>query len=174
VAIVACRALTEYNWTERPGVQDEWSLEERAEFELAQTDPTAAANLAAQHNADWVDSLDEHPESIQASLEAETGADSWYFEDSVRKASFEMCMRDYRRQGLDAIKWDLIDVFLPWGFLLADVSIPITLWCGGEDPRVDTMDFQVNTIPRSSLVIWPDSGHLGMVKHWTEILEAVA
>jgi hypothetical protein len=35
------------------------------------------------------------------------------------------------------------------------------------------MNFQVNTIPHSSLVIWPESGHLGFIKHWTEILEAV-
>jgi pimeloyl-ACP methyl ester carboxylesterase len=83
-------------------------------------------------------------------------------------------MRDWGRQGRDAIKWELIDVFLPWGFRLADISIPVTIWCGSQDPRMKYMDFQASTIPKSSLVIWPDSGHLGFVKHWREVLEAVA
>lgn len=173
VAFVACRALTEYNWMEQSGIQDGWSLEERAEFDLAQNDPAAAANLAAQHNADWVDRLEEHPETVQEWLEAEGDADSWFFQDSARKATFEASMRDWRRQGLDGVKWELIDVFLPWGFRLADISIPVTLWCGGQDPRVKTMDYQVNTLPHGSLVIWPESGHLGCFKHWTEILESV-
>jgi pimeloyl-ACP methyl ester carboxylesterase len=173
VALVACRALTEYNWAERPGAHDELSPEERAEFDLAQKDPAAAAELAVKHSAEWIDQLDEHPEIIQGWLEAEGDGDRWFFEDSSRTATFEATMRDWRRQGLDAIKWDLIDVFLPWGFRLADISIPVTIWCGGQDPRVKHMNFQVDTIPHSSLVIWPESGHLGFSKHWTEILEAV-
>ena len=72
------------------------------------------------------------------------------------------------------MKWELIDVWQPWGFRLADIAIPVTIWCGSQDPRVKHMEFQVRTIPHSSLVIWPDSGHLGFVKHWAEILEAVA
>jgi pimeloyl-ACP methyl ester carboxylesterase len=78
-------------------------------------------------------------------------------------------------RGLDAIKWELIDVFQPWGFRLADISIPVTIWHGSQDPRVkqEYIDFQAATIPNCSVVIWPDSGHLGFVKHWDEILEAV-
>jgi hypothetical protein len=36
------------------------------------------------------------------------------------------------------------------------------------------IDFQVGTIPRSSLVTWPDGGRLGFVKHWDEILTTLA
>lgn len=174
VAIVACRALTQYNWTERPGAKDELSPEEREVFDLVQEDPAAGANLSAQQSAEWVERLAAHPETVQDWLEAEGDADRWFFEDPERKASFETAMREWQRQGLDAIKWELIDVFLPWGFRLADISIPVTIWCGGQDPRLDRMEFQVSTIQQSSLVIWPDSGHLGLAKHWGEILEAVA
>jgi pimeloyl-ACP methyl ester carboxylesterase len=173
VGLVASRALSEYNWTERPGARDEWSPEERAEFDLAQRDPAAAADLAAQHAAGWVDQLDQHPEIIQKGLEATEG-DRWYFEDPSRAAIFETTMRDWRRQGIDGIKWELIDVFLPWGFRLADISIPVTVWCGSQDPRLKQMDFQAHTIPKSSVVIWPNVGHLGMAKHWKEILDATA
>ena len=52
VALVSSMALAEYNWAERPGVEDGWSEEDRAEFDLAQKDPAAAAHLAAEHFAD--------------------------------------------------------------------------------------------------------------------------
>jgi len=55
----------------------------------------------------------------------------------------------------------------PWRFRLADISIPVSIWHGSQDPRVtqEQIDFQASTIPNSSVVIWPDSGHLGFVKH---------
>jgi pimeloyl-ACP methyl ester carboxylesterase len=172
VAFVSSRHLTEYNWAERPGAEEGLDPEERAEFDLAQKDPTAAARLAAQHSADWINNLKEHPELIHRELEAAEG-DRWFFEDASRTAIFDAAIRDWQRQGLDAIKWELIDVFLPWGFRLADIPIPVAIMCGNQDPRVKHMDFQVSTIPQSSLVIWPDSGHLGVVRHWHEILAAV-
>jgi len=172
VALVSSRALTEYNWAERPRAEEEWSPEERAEFDLAQRDPTAAAELAAQHSADWVKRLAEHPELLHKELKAAEG-DRWFFEDSQRTAIFDATMRDWGRQGLDAMKWELIDMFLPWGFRLAEIPIPVTIWCGSQDPRMRHIDFQANTIPHCSVVIWPDSGHLGFVKHWYEILEAI-
>ena len=174
VALVSSRGLTVYNWAERPGAEDEWTPEDRTEFDLAQKNPTAAAILAAEHFADDFNRLDEHPEMIHKELEAAEG-DRWFFEDASRTAIFDAYIRETFRQGLDAIKWELVKLFLPWGFRLADISIPVTIWHGSQDPWVTSghVDFQVNTIPRSSLVIWPDSGHLGFVKHWTEILEAV-
>jgi pimeloyl-ACP methyl ester carboxylesterase len=174
VALVSSRALAEYNWAERPDAEEEWSPEERAQFELAQKDPAAAAHLAAEHFADELDRLEEHPELIHKVLEAAEG-DRWFFENASRTAIFDAYIRETWRQGLDAFKGELIDVFLPWGFRLADISIPVTIWHGTQDPRVkqEHIDFQASTIPKSSVAIWPDSGHLGFVKHWNEILEAV-
>jgi pimeloyl-ACP methyl ester carboxylesterase len=173
VAIVACRLISEYNWAERPGIEEEWDVEERAEFDLVRVDRGAGADLAAQHNVEFVDEVSRHPEGIQEWLESETEADNWFFDDPSRRANFEACMREWGRQGVEALKWDLIDVFLPWGFRLSEISIPVTIWCGREDPRLPHMDFQVEAIPHSSLTIWPGCGHLGFVKHWSEILESV-
>jgi Predicted hydrolases or acyltransferases (alpha/beta hydrolase superfamily) len=174
VAIVSSVALAKYNWAERPNAEEEWSTEQRAEFDLAQKDPAAAAQLAAEHFADEVNRLEEHPELIHKELEAAEG-DRWFFEDASRTAIFDAHIRETWRQGLDAIKWELIDVFLPWGFRLADISIPVNIWHGSQDPWVkqEHIDFQASTIPKCSLVTWPDSGHLGFVKHWNDILEAV-
>jgi pimeloyl-ACP methyl ester carboxylesterase len=174
VALVSSRALAQYNWAEQPGVEEEWDPEQREEFDLARESPAAAATLAGQHFAEDFTRFDEHPELIHEWLEAAEG-DRWFFEDATRTANFDAFIRETFRQGLEAITWELIDVFLPWGFRLADIPIPVTIWHGSQDPRVtqEHIDFQVSTIPRCSLVIWPDSGHLGFVKHWSEILEAV-
>lgn len=174
VALVSSRALTKYNWAERPDAVEAWDPEERAQFELAHDDLAAAANLAAEQFADEVNRLEAHPELMHERLEAAHG-DRWFFEDASRTAIFDAYIRETWRQGLDAIKWELIDVFQPWGFRLADISIPVSIWHGSQDPWVKQaeIDFQASTIPKSSLVIWPDGGHLGFVKHWNDILEAV-
>jgi pimeloyl-ACP methyl ester carboxylesterase len=174
VALVSSRALAQYNWAERPGIEQEWDPELRAEFDMTRENPQAGASLAAAHFADDFTRFDEHPELIHDWLEDAEG-DRWFFEDATRTADFDAFIRETFRQGLDAITWELIEVFQPWGFRLADISIPVTIWHGSQDPRVtqEQIDFQVGTIPRASLVIWPDSGHLGFVKHWGEILEAI-
>jgi pimeloyl-ACP methyl ester carboxylesterase len=175
VALVSCRALTEYNWAERPEAPEEWSPEERVDFDLAREDPTAAADMAAEEFADDADPLEEFPQRIHDWLEAAEG-DRWFFGDPSRTATFDAYLRETWRQGMDGLKWELIDIFQPWGFRLADIPIPVSIWHGSQDPRVtkEQIDFQAATIPRSSVVIWPDSGHLGFVKHWKEILDAVA
>ena len=84
-------------------------------------------------------------------LEAAEG-DRWFFKDPTRTAAFDAHIRETWRQGLDAIKWELIDVFQPWGFRLADISIPVSIWHGSQDPWVkqEHIDFQASTIPNSS------------------------
>jgi pimeloyl-ACP methyl ester carboxylesterase len=173
VAMVSSRALTKYNWAERPGAEEGWDPNDRAEFELAQRDPAAAATLAAEHFADYAKRVDEHPEVVHEQIETAEG-DRWFFEDASRTSIFDAHLRETWRQGVDAIKWGLIDVFLPWGFRLADISIPVSIWRGSQDwvTRED-IDFQAKTIPDCSAVTWPDCGHLGFVKHWKEVLEAV-
>lgn len=175
VALVSSRALTEFNWAERPEAPEEWSPEDRAVFELAREDPRAAAAMAAEQFAADTDPIDGFPERIHESLKAAEG-DRWFFDDASRTASFDAYLRETWRQGMDAIKWELIDIYQPWGFRLADIPIAVGIWHGSQDPWVtqEQIDFQAATIPRCSVVIWPDSGHLGFVKHWKEILDAVA
>lgn len=172
VALVASRALTEYNWAERPEAVEEMSSYDRDVYDLAQHDPAAAAERAAQQFAEELDRLEWEPEVFRKIFESAEG-DRWFFEDASRTATFDAHIREMWRQGPDAIKWELIDVFRPWGFRLADILIPVTIWFGSQDPRIRWLDFQASTIPNCSVVIWPDSGHLGFVKHWNEILAAV-
>ena len=175
VAIVSSRPLTRDNWEERPAALEEWSADYRAEFELIRKDVDAGADLAAANFAPWVAEAEGNPEGLREELQQADG-DRWFFGDPGRVETFDAHVRETWRQGLDAVKWELVAAYLPWGFRLADIAIPVHIWSGSQDPWVTkaTIDFQVSTIPRCSVVIWPDGGHLGFVKHWDEILTTLA
>jgi pimeloyl-ACP methyl ester carboxylesterase len=115
VGIVSSRPIARSNWTERPEAYSEWTAEDQAEFDLAQKDPESAADLAAAHFATQAADLEQHPEQIRERLESAEG-DRWVFADEARTATFDAYIRETFRQGLHALRWELIDVFLPWGF----------------------------------------------------------
>ena len=172
VAIVSSRPLTKYDWAERPGAAEDWSPRARtvrAGSERPGCCRTSAAEQSAQNS---VRGQVELPELVREQLEAAEG-DRWFFEDASRTAIFYAHIKESWRQGLDAIKWELIDMFQPWGFRMADISMPVTIWRGSQDPAHQTRRVPAEPIRQSSLVIWPDCGHLGFAKHWGELLEAV-
>lgn len=172
VGIGASRHLSQFNVAENPSAYDELDADDRHLFELAQQDPDAAARAAAEADAELLRALRDHPETF---LEKVPEADRWYFEDAERRRSFLDAMREGVRQGPEAFAWEQIDVFLPWGFRLVDITIEVHVFHGELDTWVERrhVDFIVETIPNARLTVWPDSGH-GPSRHWREVLEAVA
>ncbi len=173
VGIVNSRHLGQFNIVGRPGAYEELDPADRAVYDLAQTDPSAAAQLAAINSADMMTMMRDRPEELFQSLR--TDGDRWFFDDEIRMASLNDARIEFFRQGMDGIRWELIDVFLPWGFKLADISIPLLVWHGEQDPLVKQVyiDFIGSHVRDSRITIWPDCGHLGIAKHWDEILEAL-
>lgn len=174
VAIVSS-GMASIDWEARPGVVATWDAQDREEFELARGDPDAAAALAADHYQEWVIDLAQRPESLHATLEPPEG-DRWFFADPARVHALNAALRETPRQGVNALAWELIAPYLPWGFRLGDISIPVRIWHGGQDPLVsqEDIDYLVGAIRRTSIVIWPDSGHLGAAKHFDEVLANIA
>ena len=175
VGIVSSRALRKWNWEEIPGLQEEWTADDRAEFDVTQQDVAAGAKLAAANFAPYATNLEEHPETMHDDLGQAEG-DRWFFTDPVRTALFDAHLRETWRQGIDAVAGELNVVYMPWGFRLADISIPVHVWHGSQDPWVTQadIDFQVGRIPRCTLHVWSDSGHLGFAKHLDEVLATLA
>ena len=138
---------------------------------MARTDPDAAARLAADHYREWAAALELRPESLHATLEPPEG-DRWFFADQARVEALNAALRETVGQGVEALAWELNAAYLPWGFRLGDISIEVTIWHGSQDPLVsqDDVDYLIGAIPRTSLRIWPDSGHLGGAKHFDEVL----
>jgi pimeloyl-ACP methyl ester carboxylesterase len=171
VGIGASRHLSQFNFVENPSAYDELEIDDRHLFELAQQDPDAAARAASEVDREWVQELREHPETFFEKRPL-PDADRWYFEDPERRLSFLEAMRESVRQGPEAFAWEEIDVFLPWGFRLADTAIEVHVFHGGQDTWVERrhVDFLVDTLPNARLTVWPDSGH-GPSRHWGEILD---
>ena len=180
VSIVATRFLAEYNHEERPESVAGFGEDERAVYDLAQRDPAAAGELCAEQDAEWVDQMREHPESIWEGPAEERApeGDRWFWRDRRRTGEFYADTREALRQGIDGYKWESLDIFLPWGFRLSDIGVPVTLWWGLQDARYSEERRPLERwvqerIPVCRTVAWPDSGHMGIAKHWREVLEAV-
>jgi pimeloyl-ACP methyl ester carboxylesterase len=79
---------------------------------------------------------------------------------------FDAARRECFRQGMDGVRWELIDAWLPWGFRLADISVPVHVCHGRQDPLVEEayIDFMASKIPDCKVVVWPDCGHFGIAK----------
>ena len=172
VGLVHSRAPAQWNVAERPDAYEELSDEEKAEFDLAQTDPHAAARLVASNQAESMADMRDHPEGLYNFLKTE--GDSWFFNDPSRMISFDAARRECFRQGMDGYRWEAMDVWMPWGFRLTDISMAVHVWHGAQDPLVKQVhiDFIASRIPNCKVVVWPDCGHIGIAKHWNEILEA--
>jgi pimeloyl-ACP methyl ester carboxylesterase len=172
VAIGATRHLSQFNIAENPRAYEALNAEDRQLFELAQQDPDAAARAAAEADGDWVRALWERPESFFDRFQLPE-ADR-YEDDPLWRQSFLEAVQECVRQGPEAFAWELIDVFLPWGFRLADIGVEVHVFHGELDAWVERrhVDFLVETLPNAQLTVWPDSGH-GPKRHWREVLEAV-
>ena len=175
VGIASSRALAEYNVRERPQAVEEFDEEDRHAFELVRDlSPEDAATTFAADDEEWTRGLYEHPEQFLAATRPE--GDRWFFEDPLQVELLLEGFREYARQGALGGAWETVALMQPWSFRLADIPIPVQLWHGKQDSRVQlatTQEFAAETIPDARLTIWPDAGHFGVAKYWRQILEAV-
>ena len=174
VGIACSRHLSQFNIAENPSAERELEADDREMFELAQRDPNAAARAAAEQHREWVQELRNRPEAVLDNYETPAG-DRWFFEDEERRRAFLDAVRESVRQGPEAFAWEAIDIWLPWGFRVADIATEVHVWHGAQDPIVERrhIDFIAQTLPDARLTVWNDSGHQGVTRHWGEILEAV-
>jgi pimeloyl-ACP methyl ester carboxylesterase len=175
VGLASSRALGAYNLRERPQAVEEFGEDDLREFEVVRDlAPESAAKRLAAENEEWLHGLAEHPERFLAGSEPPAG-DRWFFDDPLQVELLHESFREYARQGAAGYAWEAVAVLHPWSFRLADISMPVHLWHGAQDPRVPlaTQEFAAATIPDVRFTIWPDAGHLGTAKYWTDVLEAV-
>jgi pimeloyl-ACP methyl ester carboxylesterase len=174
VGIACTRHLSQFNLAENPSAGEELEADDREMLELAKRDPDAAARAAAEQVREWVQELRSKPEVIIEGYATPDG-DRWFFEDDQRRPSFLAAIRESVRQGPEAFAWEMIDLWLPWGFRVGDITTEVHLWHGAQDPIVERrhIDLAAELLPNARLTVWDDSGHFGPARHWGEILEAV-
>jgi pimeloyl-ACP methyl ester carboxylesterase len=175
VGLACSRHLSQFNVAENPAAYKELETDDRRMFDLAQRDPDAAARAAAEEDREWVEGLGKRPEMLLDDYEP-PAVDRWFFNDQERRQAFLEAVRESVRRGPEAFSWESINVWLPWGFRVADIAIEVHVWHGEQDTIVERRhaDFIAETLPDARLVVWDDSGHQGVSRHWGEILDAVA
>lgn len=81
------------------------------------------------------------------------------------------------RQGSRGLATDM-QLFLarPWGFRPKELKVPVHLWYGDADTLVPLQmgRYLAETIPGSSLEVYPGEGHMIFYHHWEEILRRLA
>jgi pimeloyl-ACP methyl ester carboxylesterase len=159
---------------EEPGAFEELEDDDRRIHALVAEDPEAAQQLAAEVYDGWVSGLLAQPESL-LDREHSPPVDNAHFDDPAWAQAFFGAVREAFRQGAWEAAWDAVTGFAPWGFALEDIGIEFLLWHGAQDalqPR-RSLDYWAARIPRSSVRIWEDSGHMVVADHWGDILSDV-
>ncbi|HZJ26574.1 MAG TPA: alpha/beta hydrolase [Acidimicrobiia bacterium] len=70
---------------------------------------------------------------------------------------------------------DLCALWRPWGFALDDVPPGVRVFHGAEDHRAeDDFEHLRHHLRGAVATVWPDEGHLGIVRRFVEVLASVA
>jgi pimeloyl-ACP methyl ester carboxylesterase len=160
---------------QRPGAIAELDEEDRRDFERVEHGDreTAALRIAADVE-EWVQRVAEDPRRF---LEPFLVIDQnrWFREDPARIGPFLRVIAEALRQGPAGLAWDRVARFEPCPFPLDDITVDVLLWHGRLDLIVScaAAEFLVARIPGSKLTIWEDEGHVGIARHWDEIIAAL-
>ncbi|GAA0913559.1 alpha/beta hydrolase [Nonomuraea longicatena] len=91
------------------------------------------------------------------------------------RAAFVADVRETCRQGGAAMAEDLLRYLRPWGFEPEDVTVPVHLWHGLEDPKVPVALARrlAGRLPQVTARFVP-GGHFAVFAHRAEILDRIA
>ncbi len=86
-----------------------------------------------------------------------------------------LAFRGSMAQGAGGAGWDNVAWIGPWDVDLGAVRRPVELWYGGDDPYAPAGagPWLAEHLPDAALHLRPHDGHLGVVEHAREILEAL-
>jgi pimeloyl-ACP methyl ester carboxylesterase len=152
---------------EVPGGWEALGEYRRPTAEMARREPHRSVRSIARH-------MDPYLENPVTFLGSRRGPDAAAFADPELGPMLEAQVTAAIASGPDGIASDLVAMWLPWGFALADVAVPTTVFHAALDPynEADAHAY-AERIPDAHLVVWPDAGHLGILTHWPEVLASV-
>jgi pimeloyl-ACP methyl ester carboxylesterase len=61
----------------------------------------------------------------------------------------------------------------PWGFDVEAIDVPVQVWQGDADTMVPLAHAHelVARVPKATLTVWPDEGHLALINHVGDVLD---
>ncbi len=163
LALVSCPGPLD----EVPGAWEALGDFRRPTAEMARREPHRSVRSVGRHMAPFL----EDPISF---LGRGRGPDAGIRADAELGPMLEAQVIEALRPGADGIASDLIAMWLPWSFPLGDIRVPSVVFHAALDAHneADARAY-ADHIPDGTLRIWPEAGHLGILAHWPEVLEAV-
>jgi pimeloyl-ACP methyl ester carboxylesterase len=147
-----------------------YSPEERAIADLLVNDRAAGLGAISERSS-WL--VADGWETVFSETWGE--ADDQVLADPATLDAMKGLTREAARQGSIGFSADMAAELAPWGFSMADIHLPVHVWCGESDFMVDRAqtDYLAESIPGANLVIYAGGGHLIPISHWAEMLAAL-
>jgi pimeloyl-ACP methyl ester carboxylesterase len=151
---------------EVPGAWDALDRRQRPAAEMARMDPRRAARGVERYTQRWL----EDPTTF---LGGGTPDDRALLADPWAGAMLRADVTEALRPGAAGMADDLVALWMPWGFRVADLRPGVLLWHGAQDTRGEpAFRYLAATLPRCEAEMWPDAGHYAVLHHWREVLTA--
>ncbi len=160
---------------ERPGAIAELDEDDRRAFEIVEhADRETAVRTFTAELEEWTQRIAEEPRRF---FDPSTVNDQnrWFRKDEARTGPLLEAVGEALRQGPAGGAWERLIAFEPFPFGLEEISTQVHLWHGALDllcPLAGA-EFVASRIPNYTLTIWPDEGHIGIARHWDEILDTL-
>jgi pimeloyl-ACP methyl ester carboxylesterase len=152
---------------EVPGAWDALDRRQRPAAEKAREDPGVAAGWVVRYSQRWTGD----PTTF---LGRGTADDRALLADPAAGAMLRADAAEALRPGAGGMADDLVALWMPWGFRIADLRPGVRLWHGAEDTRGEpAFRYLAATLPGCRAQVWPDAGHYGVLRHWSEVLTAL-
>ena len=78
-------------------------------------------------------------------------------------------------RGTGGVLDDYASISVGWGFAVDEIARPVHIWHGDADITVPLAHSEALAarLPESRLTVWPGEGHLAIVEHIGEVLDAL-
>jgi pimeloyl-ACP methyl ester carboxylesterase len=153
---------------EVPGAWDALDRRQRPAAVKAREDPATAAGWVESYVQRWM----ADPTTF---LGGGTPDDRVLLAEPVARAMLVADVSEALRPGAAGLADDLVALWLPWGYRIADVRPGVRLWHGAQDTRAEpAFRYLAATLPACRARIWPHEGHYGVLRHWGEVLSSLA
>lgn len=103
------------------------------------------------------------------------GADREWLDDHEKALIFAESFQEGLSSPFGAAQ-DIRRVYRYWGFDLENIRVPVHIWLGQADTRIQRplIDFKVNKLSRAELHMIPEIGHLHLLDHFDAIFSTTA